>query len=63
MAADQFAPFQRQFFDIETIREFWDGVLKCIKAYAEDAELRGEADVDAPKSSEYVEDSDVREEG
>jgi len=63
MASDHFAPFHGQFFDNEAMREFWDGVLQRIKAHAEDEELRGEADVDAPKSSEYFEDSDEREEG
>ena len=61
MASDHFAPFHGQFFDIEARHEFWDGVLQRIKTNVEDEE--GEADVDAPKSSEYFEDSDEREEG
>ena len=58
MASDHFAPFHCQFFEIEGMREFWDGVLQRIKTHVEDEGLRGEADVNAPKSSEYVEDSD-----
>jgi hypothetical protein len=42
MSPQQFAPFRDGFCDIEAMREFWDGALRRIKAYAEASELRAE---------------------
>jgi hypothetical protein len=41
-------------FDIESIREFWDAVLRRIKAYAESNEAAGAPTIDASRDSDTL---------
>lgn len=58
MSHEQFASPHGAPVDIESIRQFWDAVLRRIKAYAESNEAARPPTIDASRDSDTLTDTD-----